>query len=123
VPALRSPLLRRRSAGGRAAEGQETLSQYFQEADNLAAGGDYAGAVRALVAGTMELVTGVRSYSPLTVRETFNRSGAVPTLRPLLLAFERSYYGHYEATRDDYAAAATAARTYRDMRAQLRPAA
>lgn len=125
VPALRSPLVRRRNAGGRAAAGEETLPQYFRDADNLAARGDYAGAVRALAAGTMELVTGVRSYraSPLTVRETFNRSGAVPTLRPLLLAFERSYYGHHEATRDDYAVAASAAHSYRDMRAQMRPAA
>jgi hypothetical protein len=51
--------------------------------------------------------------SPLTVRETFGKSGAMPVLRPMLQAFERSYYGHRETGREDYDAAAASAVQYR----------
>ncbi|HEY8741245.1 MAG TPA: hypothetical protein VIN56_11695 [Candidatus Dormibacteraeota bacterium] len=122
IPALRAPLRRaRRDQKSGAAGSPAALPEYFREAERLAASGDHAGAVRALAAGTMELISGQRSYtaSPLTVRETFGRSGAAQALRPLLLAFERSYYGHHEATRDDYDQAAAAAHTFRDLRAAV----
>ena len=108
VPSLRNPLLRRRRVPTGMADGSSGVPEYFATADRLAAEGDYGAAVRALVAGTMELISGERSFaaSPLTVRETFGRSGAMQVLRPLLLAFERSYYGHHDAAEADYAAAA-----------------
>jgi len=115
VPALRRPLLRGRRVPG-AARGDDTgVPEYFQVAEALAGAGDFAAAVRALAAGTMELISGERSFtaSPLTVRETFRRSGSGDVLRPLLKAFERSHYGHYQAAGDDYATAASAAAEYR----------
>ncbi|HEV1998197.1 MAG TPA: hypothetical protein VGR61_08725 [Candidatus Dormibacteraeota bacterium] len=125
VPALRNPLLRRRGAPPGVAGGPDAVPEYFATADRLAAEGNFGAAVRALVAGTMELVSGERSFtaSPLTVRETFGRSGAMLALRPLLQAFERSYYGHHDAGRADYEAAAAAAREYRALLLQRRAAA
>lgn len=125
VPALRNPLLRRQRVKAGTGLGPDGVPEYFGTAERLAKEGDFAGAVRALAAGTMELISGERSFmaSPLTVRETFGRSGAVPVLRPLLQAFERSYYGHHEAGIDDYEAAAAAAREYQDLRTQRSAAA
>ena len=116
IPALRNPLLRRRRVFAGLVDGSSGVPEYFATADRLAAEADYGAAVRALVAGTMELISGERSFaaSPLTVRETFRRSDAMQVLRPLLLAFERSYYGHHDAAQADYAAAGAAARAYRD---------
>ena len=119
LPALRHPLVRRRGLPPARADGSAGVPEYFATADSLAADGDFGAAVRALAAGTMELISGERSFaiSPLTVRETFGHhgAGAMPVLLPLLLAFERSYYGHHDAALADYAAAAAAARTYRDL--------
>lgn len=125
VPGLRNPLLHRRSAGLPALLGPDSVPEYFGTAERLADAGDFGAAVRALVAGTMELVSGVRSFtaSPLTVRETFGRSGASQVLRPLLQAFERSYYGHHDALKADYEAAAAAARDYRELLLQRSAAA
>lgn len=119
VPALRAPLRRSRRGPGLSAEDRAAVPRYFRTADSLAATGDYAGAVRALVAGTMEVISGERSFtaSPLTVRETFNRSGGAAFLRPLLLGFERSYYGHHQTTSDEYEEAAGAAHRYRELAA------
>lgn len=115
VPALRQPLLRGRRVVGAGADFEADVPEYFRTAELLAQTGDFAGAVRALAAGTMELISGERSFvaSPLTVRETFRRSGQGELLRPLLKAFESTYYGHREAVRDDYAGAADAAAAYR----------
>lgn len=118
VPALRQPMLRGRGLGGGAGAGPDAaVPEYFRTAEALAQAGDFAAAVRALAAGTMELVSGERSYtaSPLTVRETFRRSGQTDVLRPLLRAFESSYYGHYETVRQDYEAAADSAAAYRSL--------
>ncbi|MEA2684286.1 MAG: hypothetical protein QOK05_2614 [Chloroflexota bacterium] len=125
VPALRGPLRRGRDDRIDAAAGLGAVPEYFRVADGLAAKGDFAGAVRALAAGTMEMISGERSFtaSPLTVRETFNRSGGARALRPLLLGFERSYYGHRETRREDYDEAAAAAHAYRELAAQARVAA
>ncbi|MFN2464684.1 MAG: hypothetical protein ABR598_00285 [Candidatus Dormibacteria bacterium] len=114
VPALRGPLLRRRKDSGLGAPAADVIPEYFREAEASAARGDHGGAIRALTAGTMELISGNRSFaaSPLTVRETFSRAGTGPVLRPLLLAFERSYYGHHEPTAADYLAASAAARAF-----------
>lgn len=118
VPALRNPFLHRRvTVPGGAAGADASVPEYFITAERLAAEGNFGAAVRALVAGSMELISGVRSFtaSPLTVRETFGRSGAMHLLRPLLGAFERSYYGHHDADVGDYEAAAAAAREYREL--------
>lgn len=125
VPALRAPLRRSRSGPGLGADGRGEVPRYFLAADSQAAAGDYGGAVRALVAGTMEMISGERSFtvSPLTVRETFHRSGGAAVLRPLLLGFERSYYGHHQTTPDEYQQAAAAARHYRELAAAARVAA
>ncbi|GAC1332662.1 MAG: hypothetical protein NVSMB17_12070 [Candidatus Dormibacteria bacterium] len=116
VPALRRPFRGRRALTGRGAHSPDlAVPAYFGEAETMAQAGDYAGAVRALAAGTMDLVTGQRSYitSPMTVREAFGRSGHLDILRPLLKAFESSYYGRYQVLLEDYAAAAAAAASYR----------
>lgn len=125
VPALRAPLRRSREEGLAGAGSDGAVPAYFRVADALAAEGDFAGAVRALVAGTMEMISGERSFtaSPLTVRETFNRSGGAQVLRPLLMGFERSYYGHHEAAQQDYQEAVACARRYRELAAQARAAA
>jgi len=120
MPSLRQPLLRgRRLGGGPGADDDPGVPEYFRTAEALAQAGDFAGAVRALAAGTMELVSGERSFtaSPLTVRETFRRSGQMEALRPLLRAFESSYYGHYETVLQDYVTAAEAAAAYRRIAA------
>lgn len=125
LPALRVPLRRGREDGLAGGVGDGAVPEYFRVADGLAAKGDIAGAMRALVAGTMELISGERSFtaSPLTVRETFNRSGGAQVLRPLLVGFERSYYGHHETAQQDYDQAVAAAHSYRQMAAQVRAAA
>jgi hypothetical protein len=125
VPALRGPLRRSRNGAVSSVDGPAAVPPYFRTADTLAAKGDHAGAVRALVAGTMEMISGERSFtaSPLTVRETFNRSPGASFLRPLLLGFERSYYGHHETTPEEYQAAAASAHRYREMAAAARVAA
>lgn len=67
----------------------------FAQADAAAAEGDYAAALRSLVAAVATAVSG-RPYwetSPLTVRELFRSSGRLEQLRPLLLAFELAVYG------------------------------
>jgi hypothetical protein len=116
VPGLRQPLTRARGLSGGLGASSPEVPAYFLAAERLAAEGEFAAAVRALAAGTMERVSGERSFtaSPLTVREAFWRSGAGQTLRPLLRAFESSYYGHHEVTRGDYEAAAAAAAAHRE---------
>ncbi|GAC1657964.1 MAG: hypothetical protein NVS9B1_16960 [Candidatus Dormibacteraceae bacterium] len=76
----------------------------FGEADALAARGEYAAALRALVAGVATEVSG-RPYwdsSPLTVRELFRASDAWEQLRPLLLDFEAAVYGRRSVAADTY---------------------
>jgi hypothetical protein len=67
----------------------------FALADAAAARGDYAGALRSLVAAVATAVSGKPYWetSPLTVRELFRASGRLDQLRPLLLAFELAVYG------------------------------
>jgi hypothetical protein len=93
----------------------EKPHDYFAEADARAAEGDYAAAVRALVAAVTVALGGSESWtkSPLTVRELFRMAGQLDSLRPLLLPFERAVYGHRVPDRDTYLAANSAAAAYR----------
>jgi hypothetical protein len=92
---------------------------HFAEADRLAAEADWAGALRALVAGVANTV-GDRPYwdtSPLTVRELFRGSGRLEQLRPLLLQFELAVYGHRPVDEEAYRRAAELARPFRQATA------
>ena len=67
----------------------------FGEADAAAARGDYAAALRSLVAAVATAVSGKPYWetSPLTVRELFRARGRLDQLRPLVLGFELAVYG------------------------------
>jgi hypothetical protein len=87
----------------------------FDEADRLAAAGDYLGAVRELALGVALRLGGLDwEESPDTVREAFMRSTEPDSLRPLLLAFEAGVYGHRPPRREEYEAAARVARLWRE---------
>jgi hypothetical protein len=92
-----------RSARGRFTEGlmasrpqgPRAPSDYFAEADRLAAKGDRIGAIRNLCAGVAATLAGERTWegSPLTVREIFQRAPDPGRLGPLLQPFEAAVYG------------------------------
>ena len=87
----------------------------FAVADAAAERGDYAAALRSLVAGVATAVSG-RPYweqSPLTVRELFRSSGRLEQLRPLLVDFELAVYGKRPVDQAAYQRAARLAETFR----------
>lgn len=96
-----------------AAAARARAVDHFDEADRLAAARDYGAAVRALTTAAVVALGGEASWehSPLTVREMFAEAGRLEALRPLLLAFETSFYGHQRVDLRAYrkAEAATAA--------------
>ena len=96
-------------------EGPRPPSDYFAEADSLAARRDYVGAIRALCAGVAATLEGERSWegSPLTVREIFQRSPDFAGLRQLLLPFEAAVYGGRDVDAATYEQAARVAAPYR----------
>jgi hypothetical protein len=97
----------------------------FAEADAAAGRGDYAAALRGLVAGVATEVSG-RPYwesSPLTVRELFRASGESAGLQPLLLAFELSVYGLRTVTEAEYRRARELAEPFRARAASTEEAA
>ncbi len=87
----------------------------FAEADAAAAGGDYAAALRSLVAAVATAVSGKPYWetSPLTVRELFRASGKLDQLRPLLLAFELAVYGFRPVEEATYRRLADLAKPFR----------
>jgi hypothetical protein len=109
------------SAGGRearvraAATMARRRSDFFADADRLAASHDYVGAIRALAGGVSVQLRGEHAWehSPLTVRELFQQSDRAQALRSLLLSFEEASYGHRTPDADTYARAAEAAAPYR----------
>jgi hypothetical protein len=107
---------RRGDASGRrrAAQGSAPPN-YFAQADQAAAAGDYPAAVRWLAGGVAAAIGGDFAWrkSPLTVRELFSRSDRTDSLRPLLSSFEAAVYGHRIPTERDYREAAAAASPFR----------
>src|SRR2546430_8792698 len=87
----------------------------FADADRLAAGHDYAAAIRALAGAVSVRLRGEQAWehSPFTVRELFQQSDRAEGLRPLLLSFEEASYGHRTPDAATYARAAEAAAPYR----------
>ena len=112
-----------RSARGRFTEGliaaqpmgPRAPSDYFAEADRLAARGDRLGAIRALCAGVAAKLSGERTWegSPLTVREIFQKAPDPARLRPLLMPFEAAVYGGREVDAATYDQAARVAAPFR----------
>jgi hypothetical protein len=88
---------------------------FFGDADRLAANHDYVAAIKALAGGVAVHLRGDHAWdhSPLTVRELFQQSDRAEALRPLLLSFEESSYGHRIPDADSYGRAAEAAAPYR----------
>jgi hypothetical protein len=98
----------------RAARTERSIDR-FAVADAAAARGDYAAALRSLVAGVATAVSG-RPYwdqSPLTVRELFRSSGRLEQLRPLLADFELAVYGKRPVDQAAYLRAARLAEPFR----------
>lgn len=95
--------------------GPRPATDYFDEADRLAAKGDRVGAIRALCAGVAASLAGERTWegSPLTVREIFQNAPDYASLRPLLLPFEAAVYGGREVDQATYERAAQVAAPYR----------
>jgi hypothetical protein len=93
-------------------------SDYFAEADRLAAKGDMAGAIRALCAAVAATLAGEGAWagSPLTVREIFQRAPNHKDLRPLLLPFEAAVYGGRKVDQATYERAAAVAAAFRRPR-------
>jgi hypothetical protein len=96
--------------------GPRPAVDWFAEADRRAAAGDYPGALRALTSAVATAIGGEGAWetSPLTVRELFVSSARIEPLRPLLIPFEASAYGHREPDAQVYARAAGVAQPYRD---------
>jgi hypothetical protein len=96
-------------------EGPRTPSDFFAQADRLAARGDRVGAIRALCAGVAATLAGERTWegSPLTVRELFQRAPDPASLRPLLLPFEAAVYGGRDVDEPTYRRAAAVAASFR----------
>jgi hypothetical protein len=96
--------------------GPRPAVDWFAEADRRAAAGDYPGALRALTSAVATAIGGEGAWetSPLTVRELFVNSARIEPLRPLLIPFEASAYGHREPDAQVYARAAGVAQPYRD---------
>lgn len=88
---------------------------WFAEADRLAASGDYHAALRALTSGVATALGGEGAWetSPLTVRELFVGAAQSDPLRPLLIPFEASAYGHRRPDAAAYARAAEVAAPFR----------
>ena len=88
---------------------------WFAEADRRAAAGDYPGALRALTSAVATAIGGEGAWetSPLTVRELFVSSARIGPLRPLLIPFEASVYGHREPDAQTYARAVDVTLPYR----------
>ena len=100
---------------GQTAPVHRAPTDFFQEADRLAAAGDYPAALRMLAAGVAVGISGEHTWarSPFTVRELFARSPRAESLRPLLLSFEEGIYGHRPVDASVYARAVEAAAPYR----------
>jgi hypothetical protein len=90
-------------------------TDWFAEADRRASAGDYPAALRALTSAVATAIGGEGAWetSPFTVRELFMRSARIEPLRPLLLPFEASAYGHRQPDAEVYARAAGVAEAYR----------
>ena len=88
---------------------------WFAEADRLAAAGDFPAALRALTSGVATALGGEGAWetSPLTVRELFVDAALSDPLRPLLVPFEASAYGHRQPDAAVYARAAEVAAPFR----------
>ena len=91
-------------------------TDFFAEADRLAARNDYVGAIKALAGGVAVRLRGERVWdrSPLTVREVFAQSDRADALRPLLLSFEEASYGHRTLDAATYARAQQSAAPFRN---------
>jgi hypothetical protein len=96
-------------------QGPRPPSDYFAEADSLAARGERVGAIRALCAGVAATLEGERAWdgSPLTVREIFQRAPDFAGVRALLLPFEAAVYGGRDVDAATYEQAARVAAPYR----------
>ena len=92
---------------------------FFADADRLAAGRDYAAAIKALAGAVSVRLKGEQAWerSPFTVRELFQQSDRAEGLRPLLLSFEEASYGHRTPDAAAYTRAAEAAAPYRQAAA------
>ena len=109
------------SRGGREARLRATApmvlgrTDFFGDADRLAAKRDYAGAIKALAGGVSVNLRGEHTWahSPFTVRELFAQSDRAEALLPLLLSFEEASYGHRTLDATTYARAVDAAAAYR----------
>jgi hypothetical protein len=102
-------------ARARAPLGPRAPADFFAEADRLAAAGDRLGAIRALCAGVAATIAGEQSWtwSPLTVREIFQRAPEPARLRPLLNPFEAAVYGGRDVDAATYEQAELAAAPFR----------
>lgn len=100
---------------GRGPAGPRAPSDYFDDADRLAAAGDRVGAIRALCAGVAATLAGERTWegSPLTVREIFQHAPDPGSLRPLLGPFEAAVYGGRAVDKASYERAVQVARPFR----------
>jgi len=87
----------------------------FAEADQLAAAGDIAGAIRELAGGVAAALGDDLAWeaSPLTVRELFSKASSPASLRPLLEAFEAAVYGGRPPDGEAYRRAEAAAAPFR----------
>ncbi|MGH7777529.1 MAG: hypothetical protein ACREPI_10195, partial [Candidatus Dormibacterales bacterium] len=87
----------------------------FALADSLAGAGRYAAAIRALAVGVAGRIAGDPGWeaSQKTVREVFAGSEEAEGLRPLLVPFEESVYGHRPFGESAYRAARAVAEPYR----------
>ncbi len=96
-----------------------TAAELFAVADRLAAADDAGGAVRALAQAVATVIAGPETWdrSPLTVREIFRTSDLASVLRPLLLQFEISVYGHRPVDPEGLKAAFDAALPFRSLAA------
>ena len=109
------------SRGGREARAATTIrkaapsTDFFREADRLAANHDYVGAIKALAGGVAVRLRGEQVWdrSPLTVREVFAQSERADALRPLLRSFEEASYGHRSPDAAAYARASESAAPFR----------
>ena len=93
----------------------ERSTDHFAAADAAAAAGDYAAALRSLVAGVATAVSGHPYWeqSPLTVRELFRSDRRTEQLRPLLVDFELAVYGRRPVDEATYRRAALLAGPFR----------
>ena len=102
------------AAGGKPGR-RLSADRYFEEADRLAAAGDFSAALRTLTSGVATRLggPGAWEYSPLTVRELFRSRHLLEPLRPLLVPFETSIYGHRVVDAATYRGASAVAAPYR----------